>query len=190
MIKTKDDLKYYLQEDRRGNKPPKFYKRFLGSEVYPVYSYFKNLRYLEYYLNNLNDGRLFYRLLFRCGYARHLLKHNRARLKTNIYVAPNVFGPGVFFVHPGFLRADSWCHVGANCTVLPNVLFGKKSPDVDFFDVHIGNNCYISTNVTILGPVRIGNNVTIGAGAVVNKDVPDNCIVGGVPAKIIKYKKQ
>jgi len=40
-----------------------------------------------------------------------------------------------------------------------------------------------------LGPVTIGNNVTIGAGAVVNKDVPDNCVIGGVPAKIIKHKE-
>lgn len=52
----------------------------------------------------------------------------------------------------------------------------------------IGNNCYISTGVTILGPVNIGNNVTIAAGAVIVRDIPDNCIVGGIPARIIKYK--
>jgi serine O-acetyltransferase len=39
-----------------------------------------------------------------------------------------------------------------------------------------------------LGPVKIGNNVTIGAGAVVVKDIPDNCVVAGNPAKIIKFK--
>ena len=39
-----------------------------------------------------------------------------------------------------------------------------------------------------MGPVTIGNNVTIAAGAVVVKDVPDNAIVGGNPAKIISYK--
>jgi serine O-acetyltransferase len=44
----------------------------------------------------------------------------------------------------------------------------------------------ICAGARILGPVRIGNNVIIGANAVVVKDVPDNCIVAGVPACIIK----
>jgi acetyltransferase-like isoleucine patch superfamily enzyme len=46
----------------------------------------------------------------------------------------------------------------------------------------IGNDVRIGSNATIL-PVRIGNNVTIGAGAVVTKDVPDNTVVKGNPAK-------
>ena len=45
---------------------------------------------------------------------------------------------------------------------------------------------WIGGNVTILPGVTIGNNVVIAAGAVVTKDVPDNCIAGGVPAKVIQ----
>ena len=52
--------------------------------------------------------------------------------------------------------------------------------------VTIGNDVWIGGNVTILPGVNIGNNVVIAAGAVVTKDVPDNSLVGGVPAKIIK----
>lgn len=52
--------------------------------------------------------------------------------------------------------------------------------------VTIGNDVWIGGNVTILPGVNIGNNVIIAAGAVVTKDMPDNCIVGGVPAKKIK----
>lgn len=52
--------------------------------------------------------------------------------------------------------------------------------------VHIGNDVWLGGNVTILPGVTIGNNVVVGAGAVVTKDVPDNCVVGGVPARIIK----
>ena len=52
--------------------------------------------------------------------------------------------------------------------------------------VTIGNDVWIGGNVTILPGVTIGNNVVVGAGAVVTKDIPDNVVVGGVPARIIK----
>ncbi|MGI6721862.1 MAG: sugar O-acetyltransferase [Anaerovoracaceae bacterium] len=57
---------------------------------------------------------------------------------------------------------------------------GQASP------VNIGRDVWIGGNCTILPGVTIGNNVVVAAGAVVTKDVPDNCVVGGVPAKIIK----
>ena len=52
--------------------------------------------------------------------------------------------------------------------------------------VRIGNDVWIGGNVTILPGVTIGNNVVIAAGAVVTKDVPDNVLIGGVPAKVLK----
>ena len=50
----------------------------------------------------------------------------------------------------------------------------------------IGDNTIIATGAKILGPVRVGKNCVIGANAVVIKDIPDNCVAGGVPARIIK----
>lgn len=52
--------------------------------------------------------------------------------------------------------------------------------------VKIGDDVWIGANVTILPGVTIGNNVIVAAGAVVTKDVPDNVLVAGVPAKVIK----
>lgn len=52
--------------------------------------------------------------------------------------------------------------------------------------VTIGNDVWIGGNCTILPGVTVGSNVVIAAGAVVTKDVPDNCVVGGVPARVIK----
>lgn len=52
--------------------------------------------------------------------------------------------------------------------------------------VTIGNDVWIGGGCTILPGVVIGNNVVVAAGAVVTKDVPDNCLVGGVPAKFIR----
>jgi serine O-acetyltransferase len=50
----------------------------------------------------------------------------------------------------------------------------------------IGNDVYISAGARLLGDIAVGNNVIIGANAVVVKDVPDNSIVAGVPAKLIR----
>ncbi len=52
--------------------------------------------------------------------------------------------------------------------------------------VKIGNDVWIGSNVTILPGVTIGNNVVVAAGAVVTKNIPNNSLVGGVPAKLIK----
>ena len=62
------------------------------------------------------------------------------------------------------------------------VLIGKRKPGVQGSAI-FGDNCYIGTGATILAPIKIGNNVTIGAGAVVTRDVMDNQIVVGVPAR-------
>ena len=121
-------------------------------------------------------------------YAYHFLKHRRMCLKYGIYIGLNAVGKGFFIVHPGFIRINSWVHIGENCTVLPMVLFGRAHP-IDGTEIFVGDNCYVGTGATILGPIRIGNNVTIAAGAVVTKDVPDNVVVAGVPAKIIKFKE-
>jgi acetyltransferase-like isoleucine patch superfamily enzyme len=45
---------------------------------------------------------------------------------------------------------------------------------------------FIGSNATLLPNICIGNNVTIGAGSVVTKNIPDNCLVMGIPAKVIK----
>ena len=51
--------------------------------------------------------------------------------------------------------------------------------------VSIGNNVFIGMNTTILKGVHIGDNVIVGAGSLINKDIPDNCVVAGNPVKIV-----
>ena len=54
-------------------------------------------------------------------------------------------------------------------------------------DIIIGEGCFIGSGATIQGKVNIGNNVIVAAGAVVTRDIPDNCFAAGIPAKIINY---
>lgn len=75
--------------------------------------------------------------------------------------------------------------IGESCMIGPNVTIGGRG---GHYEVPIiGNNVEISTGSKVLGPIKIGNNTVIGANAVVIKDVPDNAVVAGVPAKIIKF---
>lgn len=67
------------------------------------------------------------------------------------------------------------------------LLFRKYVPDLEITKpIVLGNDIYLGNNVIILPGVHIGDKVVIGAGAVVTKDIPDNSVAVGVPAKVIK----
>ncbi len=87
-------------------------------------------------------------------------------------------------------------YIGDNVMIGPNTLIttvghpltpmGRRQHIGIATPVTIGNDVWIGGNVTILPGVKIGNNVVIAAGAVVTKNIPDNTLVGGVPARKIK----
>lgn len=74
--------------------------------------------------------------------------------------------------------------IGKNVIIHPGVSIGGTSNKYEV--PTIGDNCIISSGAKVIGPINIGNNCIVGANAVVLTDIPDNCIVVGVPAKIIK----
>lgn len=102
-------------------------------------------------------------------------------------------GPyGVFFTHPG-----APITIGARCDIAPEVSFitGTHEPGnvsrragVDTArPIRVGDGCWLGTRVTVLGGVTIGDGAIVAAGAVVTKDVPPNTLVGGVPARVIRF---
>lgn len=100
---------------------------------------------------------------------------------THLYINCQSIGPRLFIQH-GFATNISAKSIGSDCWINQQVTTGwtfDPEPPV------IGNGVRISAGAKVVGKIIVGNNAIIGANAVVVKDVPDNAIVGGVPAKII-----
>ncbi|WP_028374958.1 sugar O-acetyltransferase [Leeuwenhoekiella sp. MAR_2009_132] len=107
----------------------------------------------------------------------------------NIKIGKNVFiNHACSFLDLGGITIDD------NVMIAPRVNLTSESHPVQIENrqtlttghIHIKQNAWIGTNVTILPGVTIGENSIVAAGSVVSKDVPENCIVGGTPAKVIK----
>lgn len=79
--------------------------------------------------------------------------------------------------------------IGDNCSIGQQVTIGGGNNCYPGLPI-IGNNVRISKGAIVFGGITIGNNVTVGANAVVTKPVPDNAIVAGVPAKILRFKDE
>lgn len=109
---------------------------------------------------------------------------------------------GVGIAANAFIAVRGEVHIGKNCIFGPNVRIHAENHNFSDLDtpirlqgatrkgVTIGDDCWIGSGVTILDGVHIGNHCIIAAGAVVNKDIPDYAIVGGVPAKVLKMRKE
>lgn len=97
-------------------------------------------------------------------------------------------GPGLCIGHFGSIIVNGRTRIGRNCNICQDVTLGESSRGKTAGNPTIGDNVYIGPGAKVFGRITIGNNVAIGANAVVTKDVPDNAVVVGIPAKIISYE--
>ena len=116
---------------------------------------------------------------FHCDYGRHLYIGDGCIINCNVTILDTAqinLGKNVF-IAPGVVITAATHPLDAKARVERNFIGSA---------ITIKDSVWIGTNAVILQGVTIGENSVIAAGAVVNKDVPDHCLYGGIPAKLIK----
>ncbi|MGE5639349.1 MAG: serine acetyltransferase [Clostridia bacterium] len=98
-------------------------------------------------------------------------------------------GPGLYIGHFGGITISRYAVIGANCGISQQVTIGVAGERGSGGAPVIGDDVYIAPGARLFGPIRIGNNVKVGANAVVYRDVPDNAVVALDPGfKILSYR--
>lgn len=178
MITNKKDFKYYLEQDKKALGIQRKHPHMLKDEIW---RFERLLRKTEYITNCYQHIiflpiQLFYKLRFR-----------RISIKLGFSIPLNVFEEGLSIAHYGTIVINGNAKIGKNCRMQEGVNIGstggeEKAPQ-------IGNNVFIGTGAKIIGDIKIGNDVAIGANAVVTKSFEENHItIAGVPAKKISNK--
>jgi serine O-acetyltransferase len=181
MIQTRADYKEYLNLELERYFHGGTLKRKLQHFFMPPLA--KWIYYLRTYEYLLNCDNVLFRKV-RLG----LIKYNFYKLSEvlGFSISPNTFDKGLKLQHYGGIIINKDCRIGKNCSIRPFTVIGNKD-DKRYKEVpQIGDNVLIGANVVIIGGIKIGNNVVIGAGSVVLNSVPDNCVIAGNPAKILK----
>ena len=108
------------------------------------------------------------------------------RIYSGVELAPSVdIDSGLWIGHFGPTVIHPETRAGRNLTILHGTTIGAGTGGIP----ELGDDVSIGVGATIIGGIRIGNHVIIGAGAVVTKDVPDNHLAVGIPAQAIPQKK-
>ena len=106
--------------------------------------------------------------------------NHRLATRLGFTIPKNVFGPGLCIVHYGTIVVHPDVQVGSNCRLHPSSCIGDYNGAP-----RLGDNVYIGPGAKIFGAVVLGNNVAVGANAVVNKSFGDNVTLAGAPARVI-----
>lgn len=177
MIENKEDLVYYLEQDRKADEYVGKRPKIIGGWPNLIWRYKIYLRKAEYYTNCGRgiDGKLL-KLYYKYRYTQ-------LGIKLGYTIPLNVIGPGLSLPHYGTIIINGSANIGKNCRIMADVCIGSTSGVNQA--ATLGDNIYIGAGAKIIGDIRIGNDVCIGANSVVLRNVEDSVTVAGIPAKII-----
>jgi len=120
-------------------------------------------------------------------FARIMLHRLTYKFGISIACATEI-GSGFYIGHFGGIVVHSKTVIGKNCNISQGVTLGQANRGKNKGYPTIGDNVYIGPGAKIVGAVKIGNNVAIGANCVVTKDIPDDSVVVGVPGRVISQE--
>ena len=107
--------------------------------------------------------------------------------RTGIDIHPGAkLGQGVFIDHGTGVVIGETAEVGDDVTIYQGATLGGTGKDTGKRHPTLGRGVTVGAGAKVLGPINIGNHVKIGAGAIVLKDVPDQCTVVGNPGRIVR----
>lgn len=95
---------------------------------------------------------------------------------------------GFYIGHFGGIVVSRHSIIGKNCNISHGVTIGRVNRGDNKGSPVLGDNIYIGAGAKIIGAVKIGTNVAIGANSVVTKNIPDNSVVIGIPGKVISQE--
>lgn len=178
MIKTRNDLWYYLRQDAIADNYMGKAPKIIGGWNNTIWKYKVALRKAEYY-RNMDKKNIFTEIIG----IFWLLRYTNLGIKLGYTIPLNVVDEGLSLPHYGTIIINGNAHIGKNCRIMADVCIGSTNGINT--SATIGNNVYIGTGTKIIGQLNIGNDVCIGANAVVTKDVEDGITVAGIPARKI-----
>ena len=110
-----------------------------------------------------------------------------AKFITGIEIHPGAtIGRGLVIDHGSGVVIGETAEIGDNCTIYQGVTLGGTGKDEGKRHPTLGNNVMVGSGAKILGPVCIGDNVKVAAGAVVLTELPENSTAVGIPAKVVR----
>jgi serine O-acetyltransferase len=182
-MKEKDVLKYNIYAD--------FYRAYGESlSKQQIFLMLFNLSYQgPKYILYMRIANYFYKTKRRFLAKLVAVRLMKMSLKHGVEISyKSKIGEGLSMPHCNNIIIGEATVIGKNCTILQGATIGSNLFKARYKLATVGDNVLIGAGAKIIGPIKIGNNVTIGANSVITKDIPDNVVVAGSPAKVVSQK--